>query len=115
MGRLKSFTNLHTDIHSLIDDRPQELTLHFVVLSFDRYSRDEIIGEVVSPLAQIDLREPVTLSRQINPRSLKVRPRISKSLFIFNKTILLNKKQTSKLMVRRIDYRFEFEMHSLAL
>ncbi|KAA0199341.1 hypothetical protein HAZT_HAZT000408 [Hyalella azteca] len=51
----------------------QDLTLHFVVLSFDRYSRDDIIGEVVTPLASIDLREPLTLYRPINPRSMKLR------------------------------------------
>ncbi|GBP06795.1 Synaptotagmin-11 [Eumeta japonica] len=50
------------------------ITLHFVVLSFDRYSRDEIIGEVVAPLAGLQLHaaEPMALCREIQPRSLKV-------------------------------------------
>ncbi|KOB75929.1 putative Synaptotagmin-4, partial [Operophtera brumata] len=57
---------------------PQQLTaitLHFVVLSFDRYSRDEIIGEVVSPLSSLQLHsgEAMALCREIQPRSLKVR------------------------------------------
>ncbi|CAH0725034.1 unnamed protein product, partial [Brenthis ino] len=51
------------------------ITLHFVVLSFDRYSRDEIIGEVVSPLSALALHsgEPMALCREIQPRSLKMR------------------------------------------
>lgn len=54
----------------------QNITLHFVVLSFDRYSRDDIIGEVVSPLGQLDLTNTencISLTRDINPRSLKIR------------------------------------------
>ncbi|XP_042214881.1 synaptotagmin-4-like isoform X2 [Homarus americanus] len=54
----------------------QVITLHFVVLSFDRYSRDDIIGEVVAPLAQLDLTNTetcLTLAREISPRSLKIR------------------------------------------
>ncbi|XP_072938143.1 synaptotagmin-4 isoform X2 [Epargyreus clarus] len=49
------------------------ITLHFVVLSFDRYSRDEIIGEVVSPLSSLQLQsgEAMALCREIQPRSLK--------------------------------------------
>lgn len=51
------------------------ITLHFVVLSFDRYSRDEIIGEVVSPLSNLQLHsgEAMALCREIQPRSLKMR------------------------------------------
>ncbi|XP_041980400.1 synaptotagmin-4 [Aricia agestis] len=51
------------------------ITLHFVVLSFDRYSRDEIIGEVVAPLSALQLHsgEPTALCREIQPRSLKMR------------------------------------------
>jgi Ca2+-dependent lipid-binding protein len=34
-------------------------TLHFAVVGFDRYSRDEIIGEVLCPLHSIDLTNSV--------------------------------------------------------
>ena len=57
----------------------QDLTLHFVVLSFDRYSRDDVIGEVMVELNNIDLgssvdnaRAPVSISKEIMPRSFKV-------------------------------------------
>merc|ERR1712152_128772 len=49
------------------------LTLHFVVLSFDRYSRDDVIGEVMLELEHLDLKDsevsPVSLIRDIAPRS----------------------------------------------
>ena len=35
----------------------QSTTLHFAVVAFDRYSRDEIVGEVVCALHQIDLSD----------------------------------------------------------
>lgn len=51
----------------------QRMTLHFVVLSFDRFSRDEIIGEVVYPLAGIELsQKEVPMYKEITPRHLKV-------------------------------------------
>jgi synaptotagmin-4 len=54
----------------------QSMSLHFVVLSFDRYSRDDVIGEVVCPFNTIELHQienqQVALSREIQPRSLKV-------------------------------------------
>lgn len=55
----------------------QSITLHFVVLSFDRYSRDDIIGEVFCSLGAVDMsqadNQQLTLCRDIQPRSLKVR------------------------------------------
>lgn len=52
------------------------MSLHFVVLSFDRYSRDDVIGEVHCPLSSLDLNQienqQVALSKEIQPRSLKV-------------------------------------------
>ena len=54
------------------------MTLHFVVLSFDRYSRDDVIGEVMLDLEALDLsnsdNNPLPISREITPRSYKVTP-----------------------------------------
>jgi len=67
----------------------QSLTLHFVVLSFDRYSRDDVIGEVLLPVCEalesatatdatldqeknIGNQPDAVLVRDIAPRSLKV-------------------------------------------
>lgn len=53
------------------------LTLHFVVLSFDRYSRDDVIGEVMLEMENLDLKDsevsPVSLIRDIAPRSMKLK------------------------------------------
>ncbi|XP_011266224.2 synaptotagmin-4 [Camponotus floridanus] len=55
----------------------QKISLHFIVLSFDRYSRDDIIGELtcalssVSGLEDADNQE-ISLCRKICPRSLKI-------------------------------------------
>lgn len=52
----------------------QGITLHFVVLSFDRFSRDDIIGEVVCPLSGVDLnKSEVALSKEIQARQYKIR------------------------------------------
>ncbi|GFQ70369.1 synaptotagmin-4 [Trichonephila clavata] len=49
-------------------------TLHFVVLSFDRYSRDDVIGEVICPLSGVDFKElekQLEMTKEITPRNLK--------------------------------------------
>ncbi|XP_041925686.1 synaptotagmin-4 [Alosa sapidissima] len=52
--------------------RVQELVLHFMVLSFDRFSRDEVIGETLVPLAGIDLAEGrVVMSQDIIKRNVQ--------------------------------------------
>uniref|UniRef100_A0A3P8WMC7 Synaptotagmin IV n=1 Tax=Cynoglossus semilaevis TaxID=244447 RepID=A0A3P8WMC7_CYNSE len=52
--------------------RVSELALHFMVLSFDRFSRDEVIGETLVPLSGIDLTEGrVLMSREIIRRNVK--------------------------------------------
>nr|CAG4648640.1 EOG090X05OW [Polyphemus pediculus] len=70
------------------ENQLQSLTLHFVVLSFDRYSRDDVIGEVLLPVFEAleemkneSLNQKVieetngeaTLTRDIAPRSHKMR------------------------------------------
>lgn len=50
--------------------------LHFVVLSFDRYSRDDVIGEVFYQLAHLHfdtLEKQISLVEDICPRSMKIR------------------------------------------
>ncbi|XP_072423866.1 synaptotagmin-11-like [Chiloscyllium punctatum] len=50
----------------------QELVLHFLVLSFDRYSRDDVIGEVTVPLAGLDpATSKVRLTQQILKRNIQ--------------------------------------------
>ncbi|XP_041035706.1 synaptotagmin-11-like isoform X2 [Carcharodon carcharias] len=50
----------------------QELVLHFLILSFDRYSRDDVIGEVMVPLAGVDPGSgKVQLTQQILKRSIQ--------------------------------------------
>ncbi|XP_068569650.1 synaptotagmin-4 [Cebidichthys violaceus] len=52
--------------------RVSELALHFMVLSFDRFSRDEVIGETLVPLSGIDLSEGrVLMSREIIKKNVK--------------------------------------------
>ncbi|XP_017663894.1 PREDICTED: synaptotagmin-11, partial [Lepidothrix coronata] len=50
----------------------QDLVLHFLVLSFDRFSRDDVIGEVVVPLAGVDPSTgKVQLTREILKRNIQ--------------------------------------------
>lgn len=72
------------------ENQLQSLTLHFVVLSFDRYSRDDVIGEVLLPVCEalesatatdatldpetnIGNQSDAVLVRDIAPRSLKMK------------------------------------------
>lgn len=63
--------------YGITPNQLQCITLHFVVLSFDRYSRDDIIGEVFCALGNIDMsqadNQQISLCRDIQPRSLKIR------------------------------------------
>eukprot|EP00057_Strongylocentrotus_purpuratus_P003188 XP_003726123.1 PREDICTED: synaptotagmin-4 [Strongylocentrotus purpuratus] len=59
--------------YGLAYNQLQGVTLHFVVMSFDRFSRDEVIGEVVMPLSNVDLStRPVNLCRDIKPRNTRI-------------------------------------------
>ncbi|KAF6089535.1 synaptotagmin 4 [Phyllostomus discolor] len=50
----------------------QELALHFTILSFDRFSRDDIIGEVLIPLAGIELSDgKMLMTREIIKRNVR--------------------------------------------
>ncbi|XP_065519010.1 synaptotagmin-4 [Lathamus discolor] len=50
----------------------QDLTLHFMILSFDRFSRDDVIGEVLIPLAGIELSEGrLLMDREIIKRNVR--------------------------------------------
>lgn len=53
------------------------MTLHFAVLSFDRYSRDSLIGEVFFTLNEKGIlesieKEQVSIQKDIILRSVKV-------------------------------------------
>lgn len=55
----------------------QSMTLHFAVLSFDRYSRDSLIGEVFFTLNEKDVlesieTEQISIQKDILVRSVKV-------------------------------------------
>nr|XP_023422596.1 synaptotagmin-4 isoform X2 [Cavia porcellus] len=50
----------------------QELTLHFTILSFDRFSRDDTIGEVLIPLSGIELSDgKMLMNREIIKRNVR--------------------------------------------
>uniref|UniRef100_A0A8C6VSV3 Synaptotagmin 11 n=1 Tax=Naja naja TaxID=35670 RepID=A0A8C6VSV3_NAJNA len=50
----------------------QDLVLHFLVLSFDRFSRDDVIGEVMVPLAGVDPSTgKVHLTQEIIKRNIQ--------------------------------------------
>ncbi|NXA18436.1 SYT4 protein, partial [Ibidorhyncha struthersii] len=50
----------------------QDLTLHFMILSFDRFSRDDVIGEVLIPLAGTELSEGrLLMDKEIIKRNVR--------------------------------------------
>uniref|UniRef100_T1JDZ3 C2 domain-containing protein n=1 Tax=Strigamia maritima TaxID=126957 RepID=T1JDZ3_STRMM len=60
--------------YGITSNQLSTITLHFVVLSFDRYSRDDVIGEVICPLSGVQLKDnAASLNREICPRDLKIR------------------------------------------
>uniref|UniRef100_H0YTQ6 Synaptotagmin 4 n=1 Tax=Taeniopygia guttata TaxID=59729 RepID=H0YTQ6_TAEGU len=73
----------------------QDLTLHFMVLSFDRFSRDDVIGEVLIPLAGTELSEGrLLMDREIIKRNVR---RVSYDSYPYVKVNLYHaKKRISK-------------------
>jgi hypothetical protein len=59
--------------YGIANNQLQGITLHFVILSFDRFSRDAIMGEVLYPLEVEEVcKQRLTLCKEITPRHLKV-------------------------------------------
>jgi Ca2+-dependent lipid-binding protein len=62
--------------YGIDENQLSSITLHFVVLSFDRFSRDDVIGEVVYQLDEFDpcssTKSVLTLCRQITHRQNQV-------------------------------------------
>ena len=54
--------------YGLAYNQLQGVTLHFVIMSFDRFSRDDVIGEVVVPLANVDLSNKAAEIGARNPK-----------------------------------------------
>uniref|UniRef100_A0A4W4DRS5 C2 domain-containing protein n=1 Tax=Electrophorus electricus TaxID=8005 RepID=A0A4W4DRS5_ELEEL len=53
-----------------------ELTLHFLVLSFDRFARDDVIGEAMVPLAGVDPSTgKVNITQDITKRNIQCESR----------------------------------------
>ncbi|XP_053406056.1 synaptotagmin-4-like [Mercenaria mercenaria] len=60
--------------YGIANNQLQGITLHFVILSFDRFSRDAIMGEVLYPLEVEEVcKTRLTLCKEITPRHLKFR------------------------------------------
>lgn len=58
--------------YGIDDNQLSGITLHFVILSYDRFSRDDIIGEVVHSLADVEFGKlPTPVSKDILPRHIK--------------------------------------------
>lgn len=59
--------------YGISPEKIRRLSLHFAILSFDRFSHDNVIGEVFHSLAEVDLsgKDPAAIVQEISPRSLK--------------------------------------------
>lgn len=59
--------------YGIARDQAPSITLHFVVLSFDRFSRDDFIGEILYALPKEGLGGgEMVVCREISPRHVKV-------------------------------------------
>ncbi|XP_063722932.1 synaptotagmin-7-like isoform X2 [Symsagittifera roscoffensis] len=50
-------------------DKLQKRVLHMVVLDYDKFSRDDPIGEINIPLCEVDFAHPLQMWRELNPIS----------------------------------------------
>lgn len=68
----------------------QDLSLHFMILSFDRFSRDDVIGEVLFPLSGIELSEGrMLMNKEIvkkNVRVMALKPSFLIYVYVFDQT-----------------------------
>lgn len=61
--------------YEVTPDMLASTALHFVILNFDRYSRDDVIGEVYYQMGNLyfdTLEKQIALVQDISPRNLKV-------------------------------------------
>ena len=59
--------------YGLAYNQLQGVTLHFVIMSFDRFSQDDVNNEVVVPPANVDLsNKAVSLTKEIRARNSEV-------------------------------------------
>uniref|UniRef100_A0A1I8IAL7 Synaptotagmin-11 n=2 Tax=Macrostomum lignano TaxID=282301 RepID=A0A1I8IAL7_9PLAT len=72
----KTCSPVYEETFSFYGMRPAQVksaSLHFVVLSFDRFSRDHIIGEVLFPMGETETDDLLSVTREIQPRQFKVK------------------------------------------
>jgi len=61
--------------YEITPDQLDATTLHFTILNFDHYSRDDVIGEVFYQLAHLQfdaLEKQILLVQDILPKCVKV-------------------------------------------
>jgi len=60
--------------YGIDDNQLTGITLHFVILSYDRFSRDDVIGEVIYPLSDQEIcgKVAVPVCKGIIPRHIKM-------------------------------------------
>lgn len=85
------------------------MTLHFAILSFDRYSRDSLIGEVFFTLSEKDVlesieKEQISVQKDIVIRTVKVCAMISLILIFLHRATLKN--FIFKLLIFLVSFKF---------
>ena len=99
-GTLEPVYDEEFTFYGLGGEQLKGTTLHFVVVAFDRYSRDEILGEVVCPLASVEAltasEGAASLSMELQSRSVKLGGSASRGELL---TSLCYQPATNKLTV----------------